>query len=60
MLALLFFGGMAFFIIFLVVGFCLGGESELKTSEMSGFVLDPNSVDRPKKVNKDEFNIEEV
>jgi len=46
------------FFVALIAGMCIGGEEELKTSEMSGFILDPNSVDKIEK--EENLDIEEI
>jgi len=55
-LLMIMFGGV--FFVALIAGMCMGGEEELKTSEMSGFILDPNSVS--KKDKKENLDIEEI
>jgi len=55
-LLMIMFGGV--FFVSLIAGMCIGGEEELKTSEMSGFILDPNSIDKIEK--KENLDIEEI
>ena len=55
-LLMIMFGGV--FFVSLIAGMRIGGEEELKTSEMSGFILDPNSIDKIEK--KENLDIEEI